>query len=161
MDAREFYVQITLPNLQEFRGDSVNLRKAYNAAVALFHLHEWFFESPTEMNTIRSKHNSLSNITTITDLRNLIDGEASNDFYLLQDVVNGYKHCFITRTKKCIDRGDRKIEKSPTEWEDDDWWNQDEHIVIMVSDTEKRSFATALRRVNKFYSDHWNLQEQG
>jgi hypothetical protein len=169
---KEFYLNIVLPNCEDFWGDKTNVRKAYNAATSVFNLHEWILHDKTEVAAIKSHYGVDLSVgmrgkdakederKRLADFRALIGKETDGAFFVLHDIVIGYKHFVVSRAKQ-VDDPLRKIEIGTFEWEDVHFWTdaeigEDEQIIIMVTSTEKRGFAATLGRVATFFEHHFS-----
>lgn len=158
MRSQDFYLNIAVPNYAESQANKADIRKAYNAALAMFSLHEWILHDDAQLAVINKRFAidlpAIRPENRIGELRKLINKETHDAFDLITDIALGYKH-FKVRNRKRIADGLTKIEVGKFEWEDDHWWSEGgtdgDQIVIMVTAHEKRGFSATLNHVADFY----------
>jgi hypothetical protein len=91
-DAKEFYLHVVKPNVEEFTTTPSQFRTAVNAATSLFHMHDWLYEfKRTELegmykHTFESKGIFWRHIETLVP---------SSKF--IRDLANASKHVQLTR----------------------------------------------------------------
>jgi hypothetical protein len=100
-DCNKYWNEIVLPDLQAFEDDQGNVRKAFHAAVSLFHMSNWVYyeKGLAYWQSIPLQYeNRAGAMVTVSDDKSFPNAISTinADFELVRGVANSAKHFFIT-----------------------------------------------------------------
>ncbi len=100
--AADFWSGMVEPDYRDCLNDPADLRAAFHAAISLFHMHDWVWE--TDQSTVRANFNfTESGLTNVpkksTDFANALERQYP-DFGLVRGIANAAKHLELKPPKK-------------------------------------------------------------
>jgi len=94
--ARDFWIKVAQPDYEDFRDNPANLRKAFHAAMSLYHVVDWVWGD------YESSPPLVFNASSLDDLRSHIEHNECPDFGLIRDVSDSSKHFRLGRSSATV-----------------------------------------------------------
>jgi hypothetical protein len=90
--ARDFWTEIAQPDYGDFLANPTDLRKAFHAAVSLYHISDWVWGD------YKHQPQRIFGATSLKKLQKSITADECNDFGLIRDIADASRHFRLHET---------------------------------------------------------------
>lgn len=144
MTPREFLDLIVRPNMDEFRNDYADLRKAFNVSFSVDALAAHIYDASGRAAGTGAKDDSAFRAELAAN---------SPDFALVRDIAKALKHVELDRHSPAVKRADQ-VEKRALGWGEARWgegrWGSPPQVVVTTNSGDKRVVETVLGNALSF-----------
>jgi hypothetical protein len=147
--ATEFFQNIVLPNIKCWEQNITSLRHAFNAAVSLHHIADYFWVANHQCSS------KVFGCQQLKDFRQRL-GEENEALALLRDVADGFKHIRLDRSSRKLTEIHQINSRATGQGEvgfGEGTWGGKCSVVICLDDASVRHLSTVIKLAKQFWEE--------
>ncbi len=150
---REYFETYVLPSYFDYLAKPDDLRLAMNVATCAYSLSEWIWKTYSTIDSKRVfQQKSLKDFRTFLNVNECLDflsKKSENDFHILADIVDGYKHLHLTHGKGLVSSAPA-VSAGPSRYGEFRWgegtWGHN-NVRVQLDQGTPRVFSSIIRNV--------------